>query len=64
MIFTSSEDNISELSANPQKCGGVCITHLNCCSVLPHKEEVFNLLYDAQIDVMALIKTWLDDTII
>ena len=49
-----SDDNISELPAYPQKCGGLRIAHLNCHSLLPHKEEIFNLMCDAQIDVLAL----------
>ena len=40
-ISLSSEGDTSELSAYPQKCGSVRIAHL---SVLPHKEEVFNLM--------------------
>ena len=51
------------MSAYPQKCGGLRIAHLNCRSLLPHKEEIFNLMCDAQIDVLALSETWLDDTI-
>ena len=53
-----------ELSAYPQKCGGVQIAHLNCCSVLlrAHIEEIFNLMCNAQIDVLALSETWLGDT--
>ena len=58
-----SEDGISELAAYLQKCGGVQIAHLNCYSVLPHKQEIFNLMCDAQIDVLALSETWLDDTV-
>lgn len=61
-IPVSSEDANFELSVYPQKCGGVRIAHLNCRSVLPHWEEIFTLMHDDQIDVMALIEIWLDDT--
>ena len=62
-VSVNSEDTNSELSAYSEKCGGVRIAHLNCQNVLPHQEEIFNLMYDAQTDVMALTETWLDDAI-
>jgi len=42
---------------------GLHIAHLNCRSLLPHKEELFDLLYNFHLDILTLSETWLDDTI-
>ena len=42
---------------------GFRIAHLNCHSFLLHKEEVFSLMRDYHLDVLALSETWLDDTV-
>ena len=43
--------------------GNLCIAHLNCRSLLPHKDNVVTLFIKAQLDVLAFTETCLDDTV-
>jgi len=38
----------------------LCIAHLNCCSLVPHKYDVVGLFIKAQLDVL---ETWINDTV-
>ena len=44
--------------------GTLQITHLNCHSLLSHKDNVVTMFIAAQLDVLALTETWLDDTVV
>ena len=48
----------------PTKLGTLRIAHLNCHSLLSHKDDVVSMFIAAQIDVLALTETWLDDTVV
>ena len=62
-ISVYSDYNSFDSSVFPQRSGGVRIAHLNCHSLLPHKEEILTLMCDGFFDMLALTETWLDDTI-
>ena len=62
-ISVYSDDNSFDSLVFPQRSGGVRIAHLNCRSLLPHKEEILTLMCDGYFDMLALTETWLDDTI-
>ena len=42
---------------------GLRIGHLNCCSLLSHKDEILELIMLSKLYVLTLSETWLDDTI-
>ena len=44
--------------------GTLQIAHLNCHSLLSHKDNVVTMFIAAQLDVLALTETWLDDTVV
>ena len=48
----------------PPKTGTLRLAHLNCRSLLSHKDDVLAMFFDAQLDVLALTETWLDETIV
>ena len=47
----------------PSKSGTLRIAHLNCHSLLSHKDDVIAMFISAQLDVLAFTETWLDDTV-
>ena len=38
----------------------LCIAHLDCCSLVPHKYDVFTMFIKAQLDIL---ETWINDTV-
>ena len=48
----------------PPKTGTLRLAHLNCCSLLSHKDDVVAMFFDVQLYVLALTETWLDETIV
>ena len=47
----------------PQKSGTLRVTHVNCRSLLSHKDDVLAMFIEAHLDILVLIETWLDKTI-
>ena len=62
-VTSTNSDVSQEQSSLMPVAQGLRIAHLNCQSLLPHKDEIFNLLYSFHLDVLTLSETWLDDTI-
>ena len=59
---TNSDAGFEQSSLMPV-AHGLRVAHLNCQSILPHKDEIFDLLCNFHLDVLTLSETWLDDTI-
>ena len=70
MDSTVSDDSIVSVVSSetetcyPSKLGTLRIAHLNCRSLLSHKDDVVAMFIAAQLDVLALTETWLDDTVV
>ena len=70
MDSTVSDDSIVSVVSSetetcyPSKLGTLRIAHLNCRSLLSHKDDVFAMFIAAQLDVLALTETWFDDTVV
>ena len=47
---------------NSNRCG-IRIAHINARSLVSIVDEVSHLLLDEKIDILAITKTWLDDSI-
>ena len=70
--FLTSEDSMlacidDDISADlglPQASTGLHIAHLNCRSLLSHKNEILELINLLHLDILTLSKTWLDDTVL
>ena len=57
------DDNISAVFGLSQASKGLHIAHLNCRSLLFHKDDIFELISLLHLDVLTLSETWLDDTV-
>ena len=62
-VTSTNSDVSQEQSSLMPVAHGLCIAHLNCRSLLPHKDGLFNLLYSFHLDVLTLSETRLDDII-
>ena len=62
-VTSTDSDASFEQSSLMPVAHGLRIALLNCRSLLPHKEEIFNLLCNFHLDVLTLSEIWLDDTI-
>ena len=59
-IDEGSDGDLKHISLTPAVVNAFRIVHLNCHSLLLHREEVFGLKHDYHFDVLALSETWLD----
>ena len=70
MDSTFSDDSIVTVENSetevcyPSKSGTLRIAHLNCLSLLSHINDVVTMFIAAQLDVLALTETWLDETVV